>query len=53
MLFKIHELYSPEELRDVELLMQLKQGPRRKVTAGRILKEQDGAAQSRRRTLPR
>ncbi|MDY0094909.1 MAG: radical SAM family RiPP maturation amino acid epimerase [Candidatus Vecturithrix sp.] len=42
MLFKIHELYSPEELRDVELLMQLKQGPRRKVTAGRILKEQDG-----------
>jgi radical SAM family RiPP maturation amino acid epimerase len=42
MLHKIHDLYSPEELRDVELLMQVKTGPRRKVTAGRILKEQGG-----------
>ncbi len=41
MLFKIHELYSPEELRDVELLMQIK-NVRPKVTAGRILKEQKG-----------
>ena len=41
MLFKIHELYSPDELRDVELLIQIKNA-RPKVTAGRILKEQKG-----------
>lgn len=42
MLLKIHDLYTPEELRDVELLMQLKQGQREKVTGGRILKDQAG-----------
>lgn len=42
MLLKIHDLYSPEELRDVELLMQNTRGPRKKVTAGRILKEEAG-----------
>ena len=42
MLLKIHELYSPEELRDVEFLMQMKSSGRRKVTAGRVLSEQRG-----------
>jgi radical SAM family RiPP maturation amino acid epimerase len=42
MLFKIHDLYSPEELRDVELLMQMKYYRRQKVTGGRILKEETG-----------
>ncbi len=39
---KIHDLYSPEELRDVELLMQMKEHPRKKVTGGRILEETSG-----------
>lgn len=42
MLHKIHDLYSPEELRDVELLMQIKHGTRKKVTGGRILQETAG-----------
>ena len=42
MLFKIHDLYTPDELRDIELLMQLKESCRKKVTAGRILEEQAG-----------
>jgi len=42
MLRTIHDLYSPEELRDVELLMQMKDQPRKKVTGGRILEEQAG-----------
>ena len=42
MLFKIHDLYSPEELRDVELLMQMKEHPRPKISGGRILKEESG-----------
>jgi hypothetical protein len=42
MLHKIHELYTPEELRDVELLMQMKDHPRQKVSGGRILKEEEG-----------
>lgn len=42
MLFKIHELYTPEELRDVELLMQMREHPRKKVAGGRILEEQEG-----------
>ena len=39
---QIHDLYSPEELRDVQLLMQMKNQPRKKVTGGRILEEQAG-----------
>lgn len=42
MLLKIHDLYSPEELRDVDLLMQMKDHPRKKVAGGRILEEQSG-----------
>lgn len=42
MLLKIHDLYTPEELVHVELLMQLKDDPRKKVTGGRILEEQSG-----------
>ncbi|GAK51471.1 predicted Fe-S-cluster redox enzyme [Candidatus Moduliflexus flocculans] len=41
-LFKIHELYSPEELLDVDLLMQMKEHVRPKVSSGRVLKEEDG-----------
>ena len=41
-LFKIHELYSPEELLDVDLLMQMKEHTRPKVSSGRVLKEEDG-----------
>jgi hypothetical protein len=41
-MYKIHDLYSPEELRDVELLMQMKDHPRKKVTGGRILEEATG-----------
>ncbi len=42
MMYKIHDLYSPDELRDVELLMQMKGHPRKKITGGRILKEESG-----------
>jgi radical SAM family RiPP maturation amino acid epimerase len=41
-LLKIHDLYTPDELRDVELLMQMKDHPRPKVSGGRILQEQSG-----------
>ena len=37
MLRQIHETYTPDELRDVELLMQMKNAPRMKATSGRIL----------------
>ena len=40
LLLKIHELYSPDELRDVELLMQMRDQCRPKITSGRILEEQ-------------
>ena len=39
---RIHDLYSPEELRDVELLIQTRDHRRPKVTGGRILQEQEG-----------
>lgn len=42
MLYKIHDLYEPHELRDVSLLMQMKDMKRCKVTGGRILEEQNG-----------
>ena len=42
MLYKIHDNFTPEELRDVELLMQMKEHPRKKVTGGRILDEKGG-----------
>ena len=42
MLFKIHDLYSPEELRDVELLLQMRGHERPKVSGGRILEEHQG-----------
>lgn len=42
MLYEIHDLFSPDELRDVPMAMQIK-GPKRKlVTSGRILQEQKG-----------
>jgi len=41
-LFKIHELYSPEELLDIDLLMQMKEHLRPKVASGRVLKDEDG-----------
>lgn len=42
MMFKIHDLYSPDELRDVELLMQMRESRRKKVASGRILREKSG-----------
>jgi radical SAM family RiPP maturation amino acid epimerase len=42
MMYKIHELYTPDELRDVELLMQMREHPREKVSGGRILAEHKG-----------
>jgi radical SAM family RiPP maturation amino acid epimerase len=42
MLYKIHDLYTPDELRDIELLMQMKEHPREKVSGGRILAEHQG-----------
>ena len=42
MMYKIHELYTPDELRDVELLMQMKEHQREKVSGGRILAEHQG-----------
>jgi hypothetical protein len=42
MLYKIHELYTPDELRDVELLMQMRENQREKVSGGRILAEHKG-----------
>lgn len=42
LLYQIHDLYTPEELRDVSLLMQMKDHQRCKVTGGRILTEQNG-----------
>lgn len=41
-LFKIHDLYTPEELRDVSLLMQMKEQVQPKVSGGRILDEHNG-----------
>lgn len=45
MLKKIHDLYTPDELRDVELLMQMKDHCRPKITSGRIAEEQAGFRQ--------
>ena len=42
MMYKIHDLYAPDELRDVELLMQMKDNAREKVSGGRILSEHKG-----------
>jgi hypothetical protein len=42
MMYKIHETYTPDELRDVELLMQMREHAREKVTGGRILAEHKG-----------
>jgi len=42
MLKKVHENFKPEELLYQQLLMQLKNHNRPKVTGGRILKQQDG-----------
>ncbi len=42
MLFRIHDLYTPQELRDVDLLMQMKDHSREKVSGGRIVKEHQG-----------
>jgi hypothetical protein len=42
MLHKIHDLYTPDELRDVELLMQMREHERQKVSGGRILAEHEG-----------
>ena len=42
MLNKIHANFSPMELRNVELFMQMKDHPREKVAGGRLLKEIDG-----------
>ncbi|MDR3353956.1 MAG: radical SAM family RiPP maturation amino acid epimerase [Synergistaceae bacterium] len=42
MMNKIHDLYAPDELRDVELLMQMRENERRKVSGGRILSEHQG-----------
>jgi radical SAM family RiPP maturation amino acid epimerase len=42
MMYKIHDLYTPGELRDVELLMQMREHKREKVTGGRILAEHEG-----------
>lgn len=39
---KIHEAFTPMELKDSELLMQMKEHKRKKVTGGRILKENSG-----------
>jgi radical SAM family RiPP maturation amino acid epimerase len=41
-LLKVHDLYTPDELRDVSLLMQMREHPRPKVSGGRILKEEAG-----------
>lgn len=41
-LYFIHDNFSPEDLRDVELLMQMKDTEREKVHGGRILVEQGG-----------
>jgi radical SAM family RiPP maturation amino acid epimerase len=42
MMYKIHDLYTPDELRDVELLMQMREHSREKVSGGRILAEHKG-----------
>jgi hypothetical protein len=42
MLYKIHELYTPDELRDVDMLMQMREHAREKVAGGRILAEHKG-----------
>ncbi|MDR1966349.1 MAG: radical SAM family RiPP maturation amino acid epimerase [Synergistaceae bacterium] len=42
MMYKIHDLYTPDELRDVELLMQMREHKRGKVSGGRILAEHKG-----------
>lgn len=42
MMHRIHDLYTPDELRDVELLMQMKDHSREKVTGGRIVAEHQG-----------
>lgn len=42
MLDRIHRLYTPDELRYVEMVMQMKDESRAKVSGGRILEEQGG-----------
>ncbi|MDR1885703.1 MAG: hypothetical protein LBQ56_05460, partial [Synergistaceae bacterium] len=42
MMYKIHDTYTPDELRDVELLMQMREHSREKVSGGRILAEHKG-----------
>jgi radical SAM family RiPP maturation amino acid epimerase len=42
MMYKIHDTYAPDELRDVELLMQMREHSREKVSGGRILAEHKG-----------
>jgi radical SAM family RiPP maturation amino acid epimerase len=42
MMYKIHETYTPDELRDVELLMQMRENERPKISSGRILEEREG-----------
>lgn len=42
MLHKIHDLYTPHELRDVTLLMQMMENERPKVSGGRIFDEHKG-----------
>jgi radical SAM family RiPP maturation amino acid epimerase len=42
MMYKIHDTYTPDELRDVEMLMQMREHKREKVTGGRILAEHKG-----------
>ena len=42
LLYQIHDTYTPDELRDVELLMQMKEHSRQKVSGGRILEENNG-----------
>lgn len=41
-LLKVHDLYTADELRDVSLLMQMREHPRPKVSGGRIFKEEAG-----------
>jgi len=42
MMEKIHEAFTPLELRDNQLLMQMREHPRQKVTGGRLFKDNGG-----------
>ena len=42
MLRKVHTSFAPMEIKDIELLIQVKDHQRAKITGGRILKEQAG-----------